>query len=116
MNGEWGKSPVARLDSRPHLAQRLRDPVHGTAPDRLVPVEREAGSDLKREPARKQPHERAGVPDVDCPRGHVCVAQTAAAHDQFVVAGLDYRAELLDRRQRAARVLRIEVVSDLDRL
>ena len=55
---------VGRLDVRAHPAQRLGDPLHRPARERLVADELEAAL-LAGEDAREQAHERAGVAAVD---------------------------------------------------
>ena len=61
-----GSRPSRASIRRAHLAQRLGDPVDGPAADRLVAVERRTrGPSWAGEPAGQQPHQRAGVADVD---------------------------------------------------
>ena len=59
------KRPSVRLDPGAHLAQRHRDAVDRPAADRRVAVERPLAAGLAREPAGREPHQRAGVADVD---------------------------------------------------
>ena len=60
-----GEAAVVRVDPRAHLAQRRGDAVDGPAADRLVAVERPLAAGLAREPAGREPHQRARVADVD---------------------------------------------------
>ena len=112
-----GRKPsVACLDPGSHLTQRLGDTVNGAAPDRVVSVEREARAVLEREPAREQAHQRARVADVDRSGWQLRVAKAASADQELVVAYLDDRAKLADRRQRRVRVRGVQIVADPDRL
>ena len=62
---ERREAAVVGVDPRAHLAQRRGDAVDGPAADRLVAVERPLAAGLAREPAGREPHQRARVADVD---------------------------------------------------
>ena len=113
---ERREAALARLDPRPHQRQRLGDPVDRAPANRVVAVELEARPLLERQPAGQQPHQRAGVADVDGSPGAMRVAQPAPADHDLLGARLDDRAELLHGRERRAGVGGVEVVADPHRL
>ena len=79
------------------------------------PSTRHARPVLRGEPAGQQPHERAGVADVDRVGDLARLAQADAADDDLVVALLDERAERAHRVERRVRVGGVEVVVDAHR-
>jgi hypothetical protein len=109
---ERREAPAGRLDHGAHPPQWLGDPVHGPEADRLVAVERERMPALPRQPAGQQPHQRAGVADVDLHAGRLRVAQAHPPDDQLLGLLLHDRAQLLDGRQRGVGVGGVEVVAD----
>ena len=62
---EGREAAVASVDRGAHHAERLGHAVHRPAANRAVAVERPDAARLPGEPARQQPHERAGVAHVD---------------------------------------------------
>ena len=62
---ERREAALARLDRRAHQAERRGHAVDGAPADRGVAVERPAPALLPGQPAGQQPHQRAGVADVD---------------------------------------------------
>ena len=112
---ERREAAVGRLEPPAHAAERLGHAVDRAAPDRRVAVERPAAALLAREPARQQPHQRAGVADVDR-RARRRRAQACAAHHELGVAALDERAQRLDGGERRVRVGGVEVARDRHRL
>ena len=97
VDGEGRQVSAGRLDHGAHGRQRRGDAVDRAAADRAVPVEREAPAVLAGQPAREQPHERAGVADVDGPVGLVGAAQARSAQDDLVAALLGDRPDGADR-------------------
>ena len=84
---ERREAPVARLDPGTHGGQRLADPVHRPAADRLVAVERPGTARLPGEPARQQAHQRARVADVEQPAGRLERRVQPDASDQAPCPG-----------------------------
>src|SRR6202034_4644744 len=123
MDREWCKAIFARVDGRPHQAQRLGNAVHWTAADRLVTVERERAALLRGQPAWQQTYERTGVADIDRPVGHPCLAQARAAYRddgsrarRWGIALVHERAQRPDRRERRFGVGRMQIILDAGRL
>jgi hypothetical protein len=114
MDGERRIAARAGLDPGAHQPERLRDPVHGPAPDRVVAVEREGKAALEREPARQQSHQRARVADVDRSRRGLHVAQAAAPDHQLIGAPLHDRPQHADCGERGLRIGRVKVIADAD--
>ena len=69
-----GEAALAGVDPRAHLAQRGGDAVDRAAADRLVAVERPLAAGLARQPAGREPHQRARVADVDVRLGRARAA------------------------------------------
>jgi hypothetical protein len=110
-------APVAGLDLRAHQPERRRDAVDRPPADRAVAVEHEDAPLLRGQPAGQQPHQRAGVADVDRSAWLARLAQPGAAHDdRAVLVLLDERTDRAQRVERRQRVRRPQVVRDPHRL
>ena len=94
---ERGEAVLARLDPRAHRAQRRGDAVDRPAADRLVAVERPRAPRWPASQPGQQPHQRAGVADVD--------RRAGARRRAGPVPRIDERAgpRLLDQRAERAR-------------
>ena len=104
------------LDPGSHQRERRGHAVDRPAADRGVAVERPASALLPCEPPGQQPHQRAGVADVDRRCRGRRGAQAGAADHHRVRAALDEGAERLHGRQCRVRVRRVEVAGDAHRL
>ena len=109
-----GKRPVARLDAARPCA-RSGSAMRSTGRRRIEasPSSVQRAAVLPGEPARQQPHERAGVADVDRPSG---VARPRAGPTPRIDAARrrlrsTQRAERPQRVERRVRVLGVEVVA-----
>ena len=88
-----GSPPSVAVERRPHPAERLDDPPHRPARERLVADELEP-SLLEGEHARDQADERPGVPAVDRRVRGPEAAQPGAVDDEGVLVLLvDLHAE-----------------------
>ena len=108
VDGERREPALARLDPRAHQRQRLGDPVDRTPADRVVAVELEARALLEGEPARQQPHQGAGVADVDRLVLRERVAHAAPADHQLAVVA---RSTIAPSWVTAASVERVSAAS-----
>ena len=114
-DGERRQPAVARAISAP--IWRSGSAIRSTGRRRIdsSPSSSNDAAGLSGEPAGQQPHQRAGVADVDRSVRVGRAAQAGSADHDLVGAMLDERAESLDGRQRRERVGGLEIAAHAHR-